>query len=62
MRAPLSEHEYIEVAREFGSSVVPMVMVPFIELLVEALSDKLKNQESPAASAAKASVLMQAGN
>lgn len=62
LRAPLSEHEFIEVAREFGSPVVPMVMVPFVELLADSLSEKLKEQRQPAAAAAKAPAFMQAGN
>jgi hypothetical protein len=38
---PLSDRGFIELAREFGSPVLPMVVVPFVEALAAALSAKL---------------------
>jgi UDP-GlcNAc:undecaprenyl-phosphate GlcNAc-1-phosphate transferase len=38
---PLSDRDFIELAREFGSPVLPMVVVPFVEVLAAALSAKL---------------------
>ena len=48
--------EYIELAREYGSTVLPMVVVPFVELLTAALSDKLKNEVLQATSVSSAPV------
>jgi UDP-GlcNAc:undecaprenyl-phosphate/decaprenyl-phosphate GlcNAc-1-phosphate transferase len=49
MYLPISTHgEYIELGREFGSPVLPMVVVPFVELLTAAVSNKLKDQTSSA--------------
>jgi UDP-GlcNAc:undecaprenyl-phosphate/decaprenyl-phosphate GlcNAc-1-phosphate transferase len=62
MRAPISDHEYVEMAREYGSPVVPMVMVPFVELLVASLSDKLREWAVADEAVATPRVLMQAGN
>lgn len=48
MQIPLSDNgDYIELARDFGSSVLPMVVVPFVDLLAASLSDKLKDQTIP---------------
>jgi UDP-GlcNAc:undecaprenyl-phosphate GlcNAc-1-phosphate transferase len=50
MHIPLSESgDYIELARPFGSPVLPMVTIPFVDLLAAALSDKLKEQMPAAA-------------
>jgi UDP-GlcNAc:undecaprenyl-phosphate GlcNAc-1-phosphate transferase len=38
---PLSDRGFIELSREFGSPVLPMVVVPFVEALAAALSAKL---------------------
>ena len=62
MHIPLSDHEYVEIGREFGSPVLPMVVVPFVDLLAAALSDKLKDQASRAVSAGESSVILQPGN
>jgi len=49
MHIPLSERDYIELAREFESPVLPMVVVPFVDLLAAALSDRLSDYTSPVA-------------
>jgi UDP-GlcNAc:undecaprenyl-phosphate GlcNAc-1-phosphate transferase len=50
MHIPLGGHSSIELAREFGSQTLPMVVVPFIDLLAAALSDKVGHQSAAAAS------------
>jgi UDP-GlcNAc:undecaprenyl-phosphate/decaprenyl-phosphate GlcNAc-1-phosphate transferase len=63
MHVPLSERDYIELARELRSPDVPMAVVPFIELLAATLSDKLKGQTQLSESGpAKASAVLQTGN
>jgi UDP-GlcNAc:undecaprenyl-phosphate GlcNAc-1-phosphate transferase len=49
IRIPLSEHgDYVEFAREVGSFVLPMVVVPFVDLVATALSAKLIESPSDA--------------
>ncbi len=64
MSIPLSQNgDCIELAREFNSPVLPMVVVPFVELLAAALSDKLKDQMiSSAAADANTAGILQPGN
>jgi UDP-GlcNAc:undecaprenyl-phosphate/decaprenyl-phosphate GlcNAc-1-phosphate transferase len=65
IRAPISDNDYVEMAREYGSPVVPMAMVPFTELLVVALSEKMREfavAESNASASPAIAMQMQAGN
>jgi UDP-GlcNAc:undecaprenyl-phosphate/decaprenyl-phosphate GlcNAc-1-phosphate transferase len=48
MRVPLNDTDWIELAREFGSPVLPMVIVPFVELLAVTVAKKLKDQSASA--------------
>jgi hypothetical protein len=55
----LSEHgDYVEFAREVGSFVLPMVVVPFVDLVATALSAKLIEQPT-AATPEQASIAVQ---
>jgi UDP-GlcNAc:undecaprenyl-phosphate GlcNAc-1-phosphate transferase len=61
MHIPLSDRDYIELAREFGHPTLPMVVVPFIDLLSAALADKLEHQARSAAVAVSSSVALRPG-
>jgi UDP-GlcNAc:undecaprenyl-phosphate/decaprenyl-phosphate GlcNAc-1-phosphate transferase len=41
IRVPLLDGDYVELAREVGSSVLPMAVMPFCDLLAGTLSEKL---------------------
>jgi UDP-GlcNAc:undecaprenyl-phosphate GlcNAc-1-phosphate transferase len=60
LKIPLSERDYVELAREFGSPVLPMVAVPFVDLMASTLSAKLEDCRKPAAGGA--AELLQQGN
>lgn len=62
LRIPVSENDYVELAREFGSPVLPMVTVPFVDVLAASLSFKLKEWAVTAVSPGSASVAMQPGS
>ena len=63
MRIPISDRDYIELARSIGSPVLPMTVVPFVEVLAGALSAKLQETEAAEMSAANPiTVAMQPGN
>jgi UDP-GlcNAc:undecaprenyl-phosphate/decaprenyl-phosphate GlcNAc-1-phosphate transferase len=59
MRLPISDKDYVELARPFGSNVLPMTVVPFVDILASALAAKLEDR---APSAMNASVALQQGN
>ena len=60
LKIPLSNRDYVELAREFGSPVLPMVAVPFVDLMAATLSGKLEDCRKPAAEGA--TELLQQGN
>jgi hypothetical protein len=60
LKIPLSDRDYVELAREFGSPVLPMVAVPFVDLMASTLSAKLEHCRKPAA--AETAELLQQGN
>jgi UDP-GlcNAc:undecaprenyl-phosphate GlcNAc-1-phosphate transferase len=65
IRAPISDSDYVEMAREYGSPVVPMAMVPFTELLVIALSEKMREftvADNSASASPRIAMQMQAGS
>jgi hypothetical protein len=54
VRIPLNDRgDYVELARQVGSSVLPTVVAPFVDVLARRLSSKILEQEAavPAASA-----------
>jgi len=59
MTIPIGTHGFVEMARELGSPTLPMVVVPFIDLIASALSDKL-GEKSAFASAGAGPMLIQA--
>jgi len=63
MHIPLSDRDYIELAREFGSPVLPMVVVPFVDLLAATLSVKLQDQaQADPLAAGNTPVVVKSGN
>jgi UDP-GlcNAc:undecaprenyl-phosphate/decaprenyl-phosphate GlcNAc-1-phosphate transferase len=62
IRLPLNEDDWIEIAREFGSPVLPMVVVPFVELLAVVVTKKLKDQAGETDAETQSGVVVQAHN
>lgn len=59
MRVPISSNDYVELARGFGSTTLPMTVVPFIDVLAAALTARL---EIPHPTVVNAPIVMQPGN
>lgn len=59
IRIPLPARDYLELAREFNSPVLPMALAPFVDMLGSALSSKLKQGRETADSARSASSILQ---
>jgi UDP-GlcNAc:undecaprenyl-phosphate/decaprenyl-phosphate GlcNAc-1-phosphate transferase len=52
VRVPLTERDFVEVAREFDSPVMPLAMVPFIDAMRQALAERLPARGGDGASRA----------
>jgi UDP-GlcNAc:undecaprenyl-phosphate/decaprenyl-phosphate GlcNAc-1-phosphate transferase len=61
MHLPLNSHDYIELTREFGSPVLPTVVVPFAELVASTLAEKLNGEDMSALSTQAAAAVRARG-
>jgi hypothetical protein len=61
MQIPLTQMDFIELAREIGSPVLPATVVPLVELLAASFSARLNERPLPVGAPAD-SVALQTGN